>query len=67
MDGIKVEKDDVNLGDTYDSICRPARIAAEKLGNEKIMNIKDATSPKGIAVARFLEDTRDEDTLSKIS
>ena len=49
------------LGDTFDSVCVPAKALAALLGNKDISGIKDAASPKGIAVARHIEKNRDEE------
>ena len=49
------------LGDTFDSVCVPAKALEAILGNKEISGIKDATSPKGIAVARHIEKNCDEE------
>lgn len=53
-----------SLGDTFDSVCSPAKTIAEMAGNAEVLGIKDATSPKGIATVRLLEKVMDERTMN---
>lgn len=57
--GLRLKADD-SLGDTFDSVCVPANTIATMLGNPDVMGIRDATSPKGIAAIRFMEENDDE-------
>jgi len=56
---LSLKKDNLE-GDVYDSICKPSKNALELLDNKeissKLSNIRDATSPKGLALVTLVDE-----------
>ena len=55
------------LGDSQDSVCIPGKFIANALGRPEISSIVGATTPKGIAAARFIEESENMSSIKEIT